>query len=519
MQPSFAYSTIAAALSARGHSHADAVAYIDGDTPYTFAQVDAASDRIAGALLARGFERGDRIGIIALNQIEWVLLFFAAAKIGVAVVGLTVRYRDSEIEYMANDSRMKAVFTVAEHEGFDFLDMFSRLSDRLPELQAVFAIDGPQASFAELESAETDPQTLAAARARVAPDDLAMVIYTSGTTGRPKGTALTHRSMLASAAAQAAHVRASDRDLIQLAMPLNHVGGITCGILTQLLGGGTCELVGVFKADVMLDMMRRHPPTLVSGVPTMLTLLLMNPRSAEVDLDGVRLVITGGTNVDDTLLGRLQQRMPQATLMNLYGLSESSGAIVMTPWDCDDETVMTSIGKPLSGAELRIVDDGDTEAAPGEVGELRFRGLGVVGGYIGAAADASPIDDQGWLRTGDLGEVDERGYIYLRGRQKDMYIQGGFNVYPAEVEAHIARHPDVLMVAGIGVPDPVLGEVGRYYVVPRPESGLTEQAVLDHCASLADYKTPRQIVFRSELPLTPAGKIQKAALRAEEDVQ
>jgi len=522
MPAPFAYATISEALSDRARSHADHVAYIDGDRPHTFAEADAASDRIAGALLARGFECGDRIGIIAPNQIEWVVLFFAAAKIGVAVVGLTVRYRDSEIEYMANDSRMKAVFTVAEHDGFDFLDMFRRLSDRLPALQTVVAIGGGaqgQPTFEDFMGSVPDRRALSEARSRVRGGDLAMVIYTSGTTGRPKGTALTHRSMLASAGAQADHVRANDQDLIQLAMPLNHVGGITCGILTQMLGGGTCELVPVFKADTVLEMMRRHPPTQVSGVPTMLTLLLMNPRSAEVDLSGVRLVITGGTNVDDTLLGRLQQRMPQATLMNLYGLSESSGAIVMTPWECDDESLMTSIGRPLSGAELRVVADGETDAAPGEVGELRFRGLGVVEGYIGAAASASPIDDQGWLRSGDLGEVDARGYIYLRGRQKDMYIQGGFNVYPAEVEGHIARHPDVLMVAGIGVPDPVLGEIGRYYIVPRPEAELTEQAILDHCASLADYKIPRQIVFRGELPLTPAGKIQKAALRAEEKPQ
>lgn len=508
------------ALAAAVGRNSDAIAYIDDEKEFTFADVEAISDQLASGLLELGLERGDRIGINALNQIEWVLLFFAAAKLGIAVVGLNTRYRDSEIEYMMNDSQMKAVFTIAQHEGFDFLAMLERLRPSTPELRLVIPIDitvdGVELDYAALLHSPMDEEKLVAAKSQVRSDDLAMVIYTSGTTGRPKGTALSQRSLLASADAQAAHVRVRQEDLLQLAVPLNHVGGITCGILTLLLGGGTCELVPAFKADVVLDLMRRRPPTLLSGVPTMLALLLMHPRSEETDLSSVRIVIVGGSSVDDTLLTRIKQRMPQATIMNLYGLSESSGAIVMTPWGCSDEDLMTSIGRPLAGAEVRVVTDDGREAALGEVGELCFRGLGVVSGYIGAAAGKSPVDANGWLQTGDLGEVDERGYIRMRGRMSDMYIQGGYNVYPAEVEEHIARHPDVVMVAGIGVPDPVMGEIGRYYIVRRPDSSVSEREILTHCAgALADYKVPRQIVFRDDLPLTPAGKIQKAALRTE----
>jgi len=220
--------------------------------------------------------------------------------------------------------------------------------------------------------------------------------------------------------------------------------------------------------------------------------------------------------VESGLLEQLQRRMPRARIMNLYGLSESSGALVMTPNECDRDHLMHSIGKPLAGAELRVVRRDGVEAAVGEVGELWFRGAGVIPGYIGAAAGADAFDADGWLHTGDLGEVDAQGFIRLRGRAKDMYIQGGYNVYPAEIEDFIGRHPKVLMVAGIGVPDPVLGEIGRYYIVPRPGVELTEREILEHCAGhLADYKIPRQVVLRAELPLTPAGKIQKAALRAE----
>jgi fatty-acyl-CoA synthase len=263
-------------------------------------------------------------------------------------------------------------------------------------------------------------------------------------------------------------------------------------------------------------MFKRNPPSIVVGVTTMMTLLLMHPTSAEVDLSSVRLVITGGSTVDAALLQQLQQRMPQAAVMNLYGLSESSGAIVMTPWHCSEADLMRSIGKPLEGAEVKAVDNDGNLVPAGDVGELCFRGCGVVRGYIGAAAASTDFGADGWLRTGDLGIVDTHGFITLKGRKKDMYIQGGFNVYPAEVEGLIATHPDVMMVAGIGVPDPVLGEVGRYYIVAKPGSSLTAEDVLAHCAAkIANYKLPRQVVLRAELPLTPAGKIHKAMLRKE----
>jgi fatty-acyl-CoA synthase len=380
----------------------------------------------------------------------------------------------------------------------------------------VIEIDGAGLnSLAALAATPLEAGRLSAVRRRVVADDVAMVIYTSGTTGRPKGAGLTHRSLLAAATAQAQHTKVNHNDVIHLANPLNHVGGITCGVLTHLVGGGTVVLVPEFKADRVITLMQQHPPTLVAGVPTMLTLLLMNARIDAVDFSRTRLVFSGGSNVDAVLLERLAQRMPNATLMNLYGLTETSGALVMTPWERTPEDLMTSIGVPFTGAQLRIAG-GSGEALPiGQVGELWFKGVGVVAGYIGAAAGAGFSPD-GWLQTGDLGTVDGRGVITLKGRKKDMYIQGGFNVYPAEVEALIHRHPGVVMAAGIGVPDPVLGEVGRVYVIPKLGSNLREADVRSWCAEhLADYKVPRQVVLRDALPLTPAGKIYKAALRAE----
>ena len=508
--------TIADWLSLAARQRGQGTAYIAADEHHCWAEVDTASDRLACGLMGLGLQRGDRIGVLALNQIEWLLLFYAAAKIGVAVVGLSVRYRDSELLAMLVDSQTKAVFTLAGHEGFDFHAMFTRLGPQLPALRHVIHIDGSGLNgLAALAGTPLEVGRLSAARRRVVAQDVAMVIYTSGTSGRPKGAGLSHASLLASAQAQASHTRLSDGDLIHLASPLNHVGGISCGVLSHLVGGGTVVLVPEFKAARMITLMQQHPPTIVAGVPTLLTLLLMHARIASVDFSRTRLVFSGGSNVDAVLLERLAQRMPNATLMNLYGLTETSGALVMTPWQRTPEDLMTSIGVPFEGAQLRIAGSNGEALAAGQIGELWFKGVGVVAGYIGAAAGAGFSAD-GWLQTGDLGMVDGRGVITLKGRKKDMYIQGGFNVYPAEVEALINRHPQVVMAAVIGVADPLMGEVGRAYVIAKPDSALNAAELRGWCAQhLADYKVPRQVSLRDALPMTPAGKIHKAALRDE----
>ncbi len=513
-------STIGATLAEAALRRADASACIDGDHSYSYADIEASSQRVACGLLALGLVRGDRIGIAALNQIEWLQIFYGAAQIGVTVVGMSLRYRDNELEYMVADSQVKFVFTLASHADFDFFAMWERLAPRLPTLQGVMGIDrrssGNANCLSDLLATPLAQQALARATGLVLETDLAMVIYTSGTTGRPKGAGLTHRSMLASARAQAAHMRLDEHDRLTLPMPLNHVGGITCGILSMLLGGGCIDLIAEFKASLVLDRMALHPPTLVGGVPTMMTLLLMDTQARAIDWQRVRLVYVGGSNVDATLLAQLQTRMPNAALMNLYGLSESSGALVMTPWDCTEDDLMNSIGKPIGNGAVRVLAADGSVLPSGEVGELCYRGAGVIATFVGAAAANAALDAGGWLHSGDLGVVDNRGVITLKGRSRDMFIQGGFNVYPVEVESFIARHPKVMMVAGIGVPDPMMGEIGRYYIVAKPGSDLSAAEVTQFCREqLADYKVPRQIVLRDELPLTPAGKIHKAALRNE----
>jgi len=513
--------TLAQALSNAVMRRGDAIFILQDERSISYHALDQASRRAAAGLARMGLRRGDRLGLLSLNRIEWVVLFFGAMRLGVAVVAMSPRYRDSELSYMVRDSEVKAIATIGMHEGHDFLAMFDRLAPELPTLRQLILFDAegqmPASSlqcmsYAELQRAE--PVTTDSAE----PNDLAMVIYTSGTTGQPKGAGLTHASLLASGRAQVEHMHLNEHDLLPQPAPLNHVGGITIGIIAFLCCGGRVDLMAEFKASQMLERIRVHRPSILWGVPTMMALLLMKSQGMDIDFSCVRLIFCGGSNVDATLLSQLEARMPNAKLMNMYGLSETSGGIVLTPWDATREDLMSTIGRPIGDAQVCVIDPGSGEPLPaGEVGELCFRGCGVVPGYVGAARGVSAFWPGGWLRTGDLGELDARGVITLRGRAKDMYIQGGFNVYPAEVEAYIARHPQVLLVAGIGVADTVLGEVGRYYVVRKPGATVNEAELRAWCAEgLADYKVPRQFVFRDELPFTPAGKIHKAILRTEE---
>ena len=491
---------------------------------YTFKEIDRITDLIASNLLKMGFKKGDRLGVIALNQPEWVFTYFAAAKIGVVIVGLSVRYRDHEFDYIINQSGARGLVTLAVlGDMMDYVKFFSNFRKTIPTVTDYFFIGGSPSgfegghSYSDLMAGEVDLEALKKAKSEVKPEDLMILIYTSGTTGRPKGAAITQKSQLASAKAQAAHTKITPNDMNQLALPLNHVGGVTCGLLTMLVGQACIELIPMFDPKMIINQAAVNPPTMMSGVPTMHTLLLMNEDIDKLDSSSVRLVVTGGSNSDPVLLKKIMEKYSKATVMNLYGLSESSGALVLSPWDSDFDTTIKSIGKPIGDFQVKVVDKEGAELPTGEVGELIFKGDAVASGYFRMPEEtAAAFSPDGWLKTGDMGYLDENGYIVLMGRLKEMFIQGGFNVYPVEVENVLAKHPKVAMAAGIGVPDPVLGEIGRYYIVPKPGQEVTEDEIKNFCKEkLADYKVPRQVVIRSELPLTPVGKIMKSQLKEE----
>ncbi len=507
------------ALGEAAGTRPNSVGYVFQGEDITFKAVDEASDRVATGLLKLGYEKGDCLGIIGLNQMEWLYTYFAAAKIGVAIVGLNVRYRDQELDYMLNQSGTRGIVTLTACADMDYVKFFHGFRNRIPSVRDFIFIDGEgfagSLTFDTLLNTETDRTALENAKASVKADDVMIIIYTSGTTGKPKGAAITHGSQLASAQAQAEHCKVSEEDTIFGVLPLNHVGGLTCAVLTMLLGKGRIVMIPAVDLDDIIKQAKIYEPTISGGVPTLFTLLFMHPDFKSLDTSKVRIVMTGGSNVEPALLEQIREAYPNSVLMNLYGLSESSGAIVMSPWDSSSEKTLKTIGKPLADFKVKAVDEEKREVPTGETGELCFKGAGICRGYFQMPEKTEEaFGKDGWLYSGDMGFIDEEGYITLMGRKKEMYLQGGFNVYPVEVENLLTKHPKVAMAAGIGVPDPVLGEIGRYYIVPVPGTEPNEEEIKSYCAEhLADYKMPRQVVVRDELPMTPVGKIMKAKLK------
>ncbi|WP_106850309.1 class I adenylate-forming enzyme family protein [Blastococcus sp. Marseille-P5729] len=481
-------------------------------TAVTYAEMDQRSRQIAAGLQALGVQKGDRIAIAAPNTVEWLELFFGAVRAGMVVVTLNVRYRESELEYMIGQSQAKVVVSSARLGDFDYEQLYHGLAQQLPSVEHYLFI-GTSTGGRRFEDLYGDAADVA--DPGVQPDDPAVILYTSGTTGRPKGAILTHRSMISSGSAQREHTGFGPDNVQVSCMPLNHVGGITCAVTTCLVGGGELVMLPAFAPEPALQAIANYGGTNFGGVPTMWKLMIDHPSFASYDVSSLQEAVIGGSNAEPTLCRQIVEAFPNTKLTNLYGLSESSGAAVLSAHDDTLEEVSRYIGVTIPGVEARVVDLAGTPLGADEEGELQLRGDGVAAGYWEMPEESrSTFLDDGWLSTGDMATITADGHIALKGRLKEMYVQGGYNVYPVEVENLLTSHPAVAMAAGIGIADPVLGEVGRYFVLKQGE--VTGDELVEFCrGKLADYKVPREIVFVDELPMTPAGKIAKAQLRAQ----
>lgn len=489
-----------------------------GQTSVTFGELEATSARIASRLLAEGFQVGDRIAIAGLNKPEWLAMFFGATRIGLIVVTLNVRYRERELEQMLTHSGARALITHAALDGADRTGLCTTIAGKVPTLQHIiyFETGAPsELTYDVLAGTNPDHTSLRQAEHRVASTSPAAILYTSGSTGAPKGAVLTHASILAAARAEREHLNITAADVLVGNMPFNHVGGLTCTITTALTAGAAVILMPVFNAGDALATIAANSVTVFAGVPTMYALMLRHDDIDRYDLGTIRLTIVGGSNADEDLCAMIDARFHNARLSNLYGLSESSGACIMSSSDDDTKTVATTLGRPLPGVQARVVDPEGVNVPAGHDGELLLHSPALADGYWQAPeASTETFLPGGWLATGDMVTTTSTGHLAMRGRRKDMYIQGGYNVYPADVENVLTTHPAVTMAAGIGEPDPVLGEIGHYYVVATPNSAVDADQLTDHCRqNLADYKTPKKITFVDDLPTTPAGKIAKAELR------
>jgi len=481
-------------------------------------------DRLAAGLVALGIEPGDKVGIWMSNIPEWIAAYFAIAKAGAVVVPMNTRYKTHEVAYILGNAEAKAVFMSQGFLGIDYAAMLAEVRPNLPLLREAITVGGEPPGlrpYADVLARGGDR----AAQAEVArrgdaldPNDCVFILYTSGTTGHPKGAMLSHVNMAENARQITEVLHATEEDIFLLPVPFFHCFGCVMGILGAVTWGAGIVPVPVFKADVALDLVQKHRVSVLYGVPTMFVLELEEQRKAAAagrpyDVASLRTGIMAGAPCPAEVMRGTMDDLG-CNVCICYGLTEASPVITMTRFDDPLDKRVETVGKPLPGIEVKVVDDARQEVPVGETGELACRGYNVMLGYWkDPAATRQVIDNEDWLYSGDLATLDEEGYVRIVGRKKDMYIVGGFNVYPAEVEEVLFTHPDVQNVSVVGVPDPVMGEVGMAFLIPREGHTPDPQEVVDFCARrIAAFKVPRYVVVDHEFPMTSSGKVQKYKL-------
>jgi acyl-CoA synthetase (AMP-forming)/AMP-acid ligase II len=490
----------------------------DGAARLSFAELAGEVLCAARAFLASGTEVGERIAIWAPNQWEWIVAAAALQSAGAALVPLNTRFKGREAGFVLRRSRARRLLTVGEFLG----TRYPRLLDgeALPDLEEVICLRGeaegttPWPEF--LARAASVPEARARARAEaVAPDDVSDVLFTSGTTGEPKGAVTAHGQNLRAFAdwSELVGLRPGDRYLV--VNPFFHAFGYKAGWLAALQRGSTVLPHAVFDVPAVLGRIGRERVSVLPGPPTLYQSLLAHPDRSGFDLTSLRLAVTGAAAIPVELVRRMRDELGFGTVITGYGLTECCGIVSMCRADDDPRTIATTSGRAIPDVEVRCVDRDGKEVARGEPGEVRVRGYNVMRGYLDdPAATAETVDAEGWLHTGDVAVMDERGYLRITDRLKDLYITGGFNCYPAEVEGLLFASGDFAQVAVVGVPDERLGEVGMAFVVPAPGRRVGPDSVLAWCREhMANYKVPRFVEVVEELPLNAAGKVMKFALR------
>jgi acyl-CoA synthetase (AMP-forming)/AMP-acid ligase II len=511
---------IAAMTAAAAERFGPQVAVVDGAAELTYAELHARARTFGAALVASGVERGDRVAIWAPNGVEWVVAMLGVYQAGAVLVPVNTRFKGREAADILGRSRARVLVTVTDFLGTDYIAMLDATDVELPHLDTVVVARGPVQSRGEAWDAFLGRATDATSRevdrrvATTADDDPSDILFTSGTTGIPKGVVMTHGRTLRVATdwVEMTGLEAGDRYL--MINPYFHMFGLKAGILAAVAAGATMLPEAVFDVDRVLQRVEAERVTVLPGPPTLYQAILDHPDRARRDLSSLRVAVTGAADIPVELIRRIYDELPFSVVITGYGLTEAGTACATSPGD-DAETVATTVGRPRPGVELRVVGEGDREVARGEAGEILVRGPSVMAAYLDdPEATAQTLSADGWLRTGDLGVVDDAGCVRIVGRAKDMFIVGGFNAYPAEIENALLRHADIQQAAVIGIPDPRLGEVGMAFVVLRQGASATAADIVEWSrAQMANYKVPRVVELVDELPLNATGKVMKDTLR------
>ncbi|GAA4503990.1 FadD3 family acyl-CoA ligase [Actinoallomurus oryzae] len=521
--------TVPAVLRAAATAHHARQALVDDEVSLSYADLHAEVRTTARALVALGIRPGDRVGIWAPNSWQWAASALAVTYAGAVLVPLNSRYTGHEVADVLRRTRARALVAADGFLGRNQVDELRTAAGDgdaspipgLPDLTSLIRLPYPGAgsegvTYADLArlAGSVPAEDVEAVADAVSADDIADILFTSGTTGRSKGACSAHRQTVSAAREWARHGKVGPDDRYLIVNPFFHSFGYKAGILACLLHGAAMLPQPVFDVAQALRRIRHEKVTVLAGAPTIFQALLDAPERGEQDTGSLRLAVTGATIVPVSLVERMQAELGFDLVLTAYGLTEAVVATMCRPGD-PASLVARSSGRAVDGYELRIGRPGGNEPQPAGVeGEVLLRGENVMLGYLDdPEATAETIDQDGWLHTGDVGRVDEQGYLTITDRLKDMFITGGFNVYPAEVEQVLARLDGVVESAAIGVPDERLGEVGKVFVVRR-DPDLAEADVLAHCRErLAGFKVPRHVTFVDALPRNPSGKVLKRELR------
>ncbi|MEO8694351.1 MAG: FadD3 family acyl-CoA ligase [Acidimicrobiales bacterium] len=512
--------TISELIDAVAAAWPDQLACVDGDRRVSYRELRDEVVRAGAALAASGVRKDDTIALWAPNGLEWIVVSFGAAYVGARVVPLNTRYRADEAADILRRSRASMLFTVNGFLGHDYVTSLRSRANELPGLHETVLLRGDGEGAVSLETFMGRGDGLP--DAAVAGDDVSHIQYTSGTTGRAKGAMLRHRAMVGTTRDWIANVGLSLGDRYLIVSPFFHISGHKTGVLACVTAGATMYPQPVFDPVAVMQRVQDERITVLPGPPTIYQALLEHPRRHEFDLSSLQLAVTGAASIPAVLIGRMFDELGFDRVISAYGITETTGVVTMCRPDDDRATIAATSGRVVPGVEIKIAplddeqSDSGNEAPAGEAaaGEILVRGYNVMRGYLDdPEATSEAIDAEGWFHTGDVGWLDEAGNLRITDRIKDLFIVGGFNVYPAEVEATLLTHPAVAAVAVVGAPDERMGEVGVAFVVARyPIDG---DELIEWCReNLANFKAPRRVRFVEALPVNASGKVTKFELRA-----
>jgi len=495
-------------ITKRGMLSPNKAAIIFDERKTTYSELNDRVNRLANALINQGIKKGDRVAALLYNCPEFLEVYFALAKIGAIFVTLNFRLAGPEIQYMITDSESS------------FLIFDKHFSEMIASIRSNLSIDyknyvslgnSGQTWAIEYEKfIEESPAKEPGIKKEVQLEDPQMIMYTSGTTGIPKGALLSHQKTFYNTFNAVLYFDITSKDIMLVTMPLFHSGGLNIASVPILYTGGTAVIQKSFDPKQALSLIEKHRITLAMMVPTMINFMLKQGGIDNYDLSSMKTLMVGGEPISLSLIKAYQDR--NIPIRQVFGQTETSIQL----WLSEEDAIrkIGSVGKPVFHADVRVVDKSGKDVALGEVGEIVLNGPTQMLGYWNDPKLTAETIKDGWLHTGDLATVDEEGFVYMVDREKDMYISGGENVYPAEIERVLGENPKILEVAIIGVPDEKWGEVGKALIVLKDEEKMTEEDVFEFLrGKLAKYKIPKYAEFTNEFPKTGSGKIRKTELR------